>query len=82
VGDRTCQLSLPPDVPAKLFWSVTAYDATTAAGRANDVQMNEDGSVTLYFGPQPLDHRARGRVRGVTARHSSRKRNERWRQLM
>lgn len=64
VGDRTYRLTLPPDVPAKLFWSVTAYDATTAAGLDNaqpfpsinskhDVQMNEDGSVTLYFGPEP-----------------------------
>ena len=50
-------------MPAKLFWSLTAYDATTAAGlnngqeypsigsRDNPVQ-NEDGSTTLYFAPK------------------------------
>lgn len=62
-GDHTYQLTLPPNVPAKLFWSVTAYDATTAAGLENgkpfpsigskdDVQANADGSTTLYFGPK------------------------------
>ena len=62
VGDHTYKLTLPTNVPAKLFWSVTAYDAATAAGlhngqdypsigsRDNPVQ-NADGSTDLYFGP-------------------------------
>jgi hypothetical protein len=63
VGDHTYELTLPPHIPAKLFWSVTAYDAGTAAGLENgqpfpsigskdDVEINSDGSVTLYFGPK------------------------------
>ena len=64
VGDHTYKLTLPANVPAKLFWSVTVYDASTAAGlnngqdypsigsRDNPVQ-NADGSTELYFGPNP-----------------------------
>lgn len=63
VGNHTYKITLPANVPAKLFWSLTAYDATTAAGlnngqeypsigsRDNPVQ-NEDGSTTLYFAPK------------------------------
>ena len=63
VGDHTYRITLPPNVPANLFWSLTAYDATTAAGlnngqeypsigsRDNPVQ-NADGSITLYFAPK------------------------------
>ncbi len=62
-GGQTYELTLPADAPAKLFWSVTAYDAITAAGLDNgqpfpsinsrdDIALNDDGSVTLYFGPQ------------------------------
>uniref|UniRef100_UPI003F6CA0C8 DUF1254 domain-containing protein n=1 Tax=Pseudomaricurvus sp. TaxID=2004510 RepID=UPI003F6CA0C8 len=62
-GGKTYKLTLPPKAPANLFWSVTAYDAVTAAGLDNgqpfpsinskdDIQKNSDGSVTLYFGPK------------------------------
>lgn len=34
-GDQTYKLSLPANVPARLFWSVTVYDAKTAAGLNN-----------------------------------------------
>ena len=62
VGDNTYEVTLPPKVPAKLFWSLTAYDATTASGLANGQtypsigsrdlpEQNPDGSTTLYFGP-------------------------------
>ncbi|CAB3809595.1 DUF1254 domain-containing protein [Paraburkholderia fynbosensis] len=62
VGGSTYRLTLPANVPAKLFWSVTAYDATTASGLDNgqpfpsigsrdEVKPNADGSITLYFGP-------------------------------
>jgi hypothetical protein len=63
VGRCTYSLTLPPDVPAGLFWSVTAYDAVTAAGVPSNnkypsigdrdkPKQNEDGSTTLYFGPE------------------------------
>ncbi|MDH0893250.1 MULTISPECIES: DUF1254 domain-containing protein [unclassified Pseudomonas] len=66
-GDSTYRLTLPAGVPAKLFWSVTAYDAVSGSGLDNgqpfpsigsrdDLTANADGSVTLYFGPQaPVD---------------------------
>ncbi|MCK5681658.1 DUF1254 domain-containing protein, partial [bacterium] len=62
-GGNSYKLTLPANVPVKLFWSITVYDAVTAAGidngqdfpsiglRDNPVQ-NADGSTTLYFGPK------------------------------
>jgi hypothetical protein len=61
-GQHAYQLNLPPDVPANLFWSVTVYDANTAAGLDNGQDypsisaqdgpvQNADGSTDLYFGP-------------------------------
>jgi hypothetical protein len=62
VGECSYSIVLPADVPAGLFWSVTAYDAKMAAGAPSDnkypsigdrnnPEQNEDGSTTLYFGP-------------------------------
>ena len=63
VGGQSYQLTLPANVPAKLFWSVTVYDARTAAGLKNGQDypsigsrdkpvQNGDGSTTLYFSPK------------------------------
>jgi hypothetical protein len=60
-GDHNYRLHLPPNPPAKLFWSVTVYDAATSSGLDNGQPlpslnsldkpvMNADGSVDLYFG--------------------------------
>jgi hypothetical protein len=57
------KLHLPPNVPAKLFWSVTLYDPVTGAGLDNGQAfpslnsmdkpaMNADGSYDFYFGPK------------------------------
>jgi hypothetical protein len=62
-GGKSYRLHVPPDPPAKLFWSVTLYDALTrvfvdnrqdVADRSSrqDPVKNGDGSVDLYFGPQ------------------------------
>jgi hypothetical protein len=62
-GERAYKLTLPANIPAKLFWSVTVYDAENASGLANGKafpsinQMdkpakNADGSTDLYFGPE------------------------------
>jgi hypothetical protein len=62
-GDHNYRLHLPPNPPAKLFWSVTVYDAATSSGLANGQPfpslgsrdkpvLNTDGSVDLYFGDQ------------------------------
>jgi hypothetical protein len=64
-GEHTYRIVLPPDPPANLFWSITIYDADTAAGvdadgqeypslnAMNDVDIDADGSITLYVGPEP-----------------------------
>ncbi len=64
LGENTYTLTLPANIPAKNFWSITAYDAETAAGLDNgqpfpslgsrdQLQKNEDGSTTVYFSPNP-----------------------------
>ncbi|HTR95047.1 MAG TPA: DUF1254 domain-containing protein [Trebonia sp.] len=62
-GSQAYQLTLPPDVPAKNFWSVDLYDTQTRSLLETDnpypsvmsingnVRANDDGSTTLYFGP-------------------------------
>ena len=61
-GSKSYQLHVPPNPPAKDFWSVTVYDANTRSmidtsqgrsGRDSYAQLekNSDGSVDLYFGP-------------------------------
>jgi hypothetical protein len=76
VGEHTYKITLPANVPSKLFWSLTAYDATTAAGlkngqkypslgsRDNPVQ-NAHGSTTLYFGPKAPEGKEKNWVKTV-----------------
>src|SRR5262249_40172638 len=62
-GDSSYHMHLPAEIPAKLFWSVTLYDAKTASGLDNGQpfpsinsmdkpQTNTDGSIDFYFGPK------------------------------
>ncbi len=63
-GKKTYQVHMPPNIPAKDFWSLTAYDNETrsllqtdqqspAAGSINKgLVVNKDGSVDVYFGPK------------------------------
>jgi hypothetical protein len=63
-GGGNYRLSLPPNVPAAIFWSVTLYDAENSSGLANGQPFpslgsrdkpapNADGSTDVYLGPQP-----------------------------
>jgi hypothetical protein len=64
-GARDYTLHVPAAVPAELFWSATVYDVTTRClidneqqrgdrgSRDQDLVVNDDGSVDLYFGPRP-----------------------------
>ncbi|MGF6174270.1 DUF1254 domain-containing protein [Ensifer sp. 4252] len=61
-GDLNYKLTLPKDIPAKIFWSVTVYDPITGSGLDNGQPFpslntmdkpvqNADGSTDIYFGP-------------------------------
>jgi hypothetical protein len=63
-GSKTYKIHLPPNIPAKEFWSFTAYDNQTRSMLQTDQQfpavgsenkkmlVNKDGSVDIYFGPK------------------------------
>jgi hypothetical protein len=62
-GAKTYKLTIPADIPAKDFWSVTVYDSANrsmmatsqkfpAASSYSDVATNEDGTIDIYFGPK------------------------------
>jgi hypothetical protein len=68
-GSRTYKVVLPGPIPAKNFWSFTVYDNQTRSLLPTDqklagidstvpgIKMNEDGGVTIWFGPKaPADH--------------------------
>lgn len=67
-GSRTYKLTVPLPVPARLFWSVTVYDAETRSQIQTDqakaalrslfeLKDVSGDSVDLYFGPQaPAGH--------------------------
>jgi hypothetical protein len=64
-GAKNYRLHLPPNIPAKNFWSVVLYDNQTRSMLQTDQQfpsigsqrkgivINDDTSVDLYFGPKP-----------------------------
>jgi hypothetical protein len=63
-GSKTYKVHLPPNVPAKDFWSFVLYDNQTRAMLQTDqqfsgidsnkegLQQNPDGSYDIYFAPQ------------------------------
>lgn len=62
-GGKKYKMHLPPNVPAKLYWSVTAYDNGTRSEIQNGTDFsrissftkpkaNADGSTDLFFGPE------------------------------
>ncbi|WP_323012716.1 DUF1254 domain-containing protein [Castellaniella sp.] len=66
LGSTSYKLTLPPNVPAKMFWSVTLYEAENASGLATDARrfpslgsrdkpvQNADGSTDLVAVGTPV----------------------------
>ena len=64
-GSKTYSCTLPKDIPVNNFWSLTLYDNQTRSmlqtdqtfparsGLDEGLQANDDGSVTILFGPEP-----------------------------
>jgi hypothetical protein len=63
-GGTTYRLTVPANPPASQYWSATVYDRATHAPIRNarwlsrssltpGLQHNADGSVDVYFGPEP-----------------------------
>jgi len=74
-GGKTYRLTLPKDIPAKTFWSLTLYDNQTRsmldtpqryprAGSQDNpspaTEADADGSTTVYFAPEQPDGVGRG----------------------
>jgi hypothetical protein len=74
-GAKTYEVTLPKDIPAKAFWSLTLYDNQTRSmlqtpqkyPRAGSqsfpspaAEASEDGSTTIYFGPEQPEGVKRG----------------------
>jgi hypothetical protein len=63
-GDTSYRVTVPANVPVKQYWSMTVYNRETHTfienakwmGRSSQTpgfKKNDDGTVTLYFGPEP-----------------------------
>jgi len=74
-GAKTYKITLPPNIPAGKFWSLTLYDNQTRSmlqtpqgyPRAGSqsypspaAEPNKDGSTTVYFSPEQPEGVARG----------------------
>lgn len=62
-GQKNYRLHVPPNVPAKQYWAITAYDLDTSClirdmpvpgldSYNQKMKRNADGSVDIYFGPK------------------------------
>ena len=63
-GGKNYQITVPPDAPVKDFWSFMVYSGQHRSmlqtdqqfpgidSKKKDLQKNDDGSITVYFGPK------------------------------
>jgi len=76
-GSKTYKFTLPPNPPAKDFWSIVLYDPQTRSLLQTDnpypslnsersgVEANADDSVDLYFGPKAPEGREKNWIQTV-----------------
>ena len=77
-GSKTYRLRVPANAPVKQFWSFSVYDSETRSLIATDsrkdlssrmpLEMNDDGSVDLYFGPEAPDGKESNWVKTIPGR--------------
>lgn len=78
-GSKNYKVTLPPNIPAANFWSLTLYDAEHSSGLDNGQPFpslgsrdkpaqNPDGSTDLYIGPKPPEGKEANWVATVSGR--------------
>jgi hypothetical protein len=76
MGDHTYKLRLPKGIPAKNFWSVTAYHPDTRSLLQNgqdkpsvsmydQPEVNADGSIDIWFAPEAPAGREKNWIRTI-----------------
>jgi hypothetical protein len=82
-GAKSYRLHLPSGIPAANFWSIVVYDVWTRSMLANGqaeasknsynpaLAAGEDGSVDLFFGPEPPAAGVSNWIRTLPARAGS-----------
>jgi hypothetical protein len=78
-GAKTYRLAIPQPVPARLFWSVTVYDALSRSEIQTDqrraalrslfeLRNEKDDSLSLYFGPKAASGAERRWIKTIPGR--------------
>jgi hypothetical protein len=79
-GSSSYELTLPADAPAKDFWSIVAYDPQTRSelqtgqpfpsrnSQRDALTYDDDGSITLTFGPDEPDEGASNWIQTVAGK--------------
>jgi hypothetical protein len=76
-GSKNYKLNIPANPPVKDFWSIVVYDPQTRSmletdnpfpsvnSELSDLEKNSDGSVDLYFGPEPPEGKEKNWIQTV-----------------
>jgi hypothetical protein len=79
-GAKNYRLHLPPNIPAKDFWSLLVYDPQTrsmlqtdqqfpsCSSLKKDIMINPDTSVDIYFGPKAPPGKAPNWIQTIPAK--------------
>ena len=76
-GSKSYKMNIPANPPVKDFWSVVIYDPQTRSmletdnpypsvnSELSDLEKNNDGSVDLYFGPNPPEGKEKNWIQTI-----------------